>query len=291
MSFLKYLAACGLLVSVNLSAQHLRIATWNMEHLAEKNGAGCKPRSTQDYKELADFAKSTEVDVFAVQEVENEAALARVFPKNEYDLIVSDRAVNTYSCRGKGQESTPQRVGFAIKKSVNYHYDEAMNLPELALKGESLRYGMAIQLPDLNTSLLSVHLKSGCFSNPLTSGKRGCDQLAQQLPLVRDWIQDQSKTNEVMVVGDFNRRLANPDDFTLDYLSTAQPLYNASQDLPGCHPKYSAPIDHLLLSHNLVGQLEYPTAKNHTYSGSAMVSEPASAMLADHCPVSVSFKF
>ena len=33
----------------------LRVATWNMEHLAEIDNAGCRPRTDADYLQMRDY--------------------------------------------------------------------------------------------------------------------------------------------------------------------------------------------------------------------------------------------
>jgi hypothetical protein len=58
----------------------IRLATWNLEHLAERDGAGCRPRIEADYAMLRAHAERLEADVVAFQEVESAAAARRVFP-------------------------------------------------------------------------------------------------------------------------------------------------------------------------------------------------------------------
>ena len=71
-----------------LSAQEVRVASWNIEHLAEHNGAGCVPRSTLDYEQLRDFSQLLNADIIALQEVENTAAVERIFPKSEFNSLI-----------------------------------------------------------------------------------------------------------------------------------------------------------------------------------------------------------
>ena len=75
-----------------LQAQEIRFTSWNIEHLAEENGAGCVPRYDSDYVKLQEFAVDLN-DVVALQEVENMAAVARVFPEDNWDIILSNRPV------------------------------------------------------------------------------------------------------------------------------------------------------------------------------------------------------
>lgn len=41
----------------------LRIATWNLEHLAERNGEGCRPRAEADYATLRRHVTELNADV------------------------------------------------------------------------------------------------------------------------------------------------------------------------------------------------------------------------------------
>ena len=125
---------CLYLISfLGLQAQEIRFISWNIEHLAEENGKGCVPRHDSDYVKLQEFAVGLNADVVALQEVENMAAVARVFPENNWDIILSKRpASRTYSCRGSGFKSTQQRVAIALRKGLIY--EDLGSFEELGLK-------------------------------------------------------------------------------------------------------------------------------------------------------------
>lgn len=69
----------------------LKIATWNLEHLAQGDGTGCRPRQAADYAKLRRHAEAIGADVVAFQEVESVAAAARVFPADRWQLVVEAR--------------------------------------------------------------------------------------------------------------------------------------------------------------------------------------------------------
>ena len=69
----------GFPLTINAQNANLRIVAWNIEHLAEHEGEGCG-RNASDYDALREFAATMNADVVALQEVENIAAIARVFP-------------------------------------------------------------------------------------------------------------------------------------------------------------------------------------------------------------------
>ena len=78
-------------------AGNLRIASWNMEHLAERDGEGCSPRTEADYARLRDHAAALGADVIAFQEVQSKAAAERVFDPAIYDVVMSGRPPSTRS--------------------------------------------------------------------------------------------------------------------------------------------------------------------------------------------------
>lgn len=70
----------------------LKVATWNIEHLAEKDGEGCRPRTEADYALLRRHADALNADVIAFQEVQSEAAARRVFdPQRGFQAPVGTR--------------------------------------------------------------------------------------------------------------------------------------------------------------------------------------------------------
>lgn len=82
---LPLLAACQTVgadrMAGSLVPSTVTIATWNVEHLAEINGTGCRPRADQDYQDLRDHVSRLGADVIALQEVENEQAPLGSFPR------------------------------------------------------------------------------------------------------------------------------------------------------------------------------------------------------------------
>jgi hypothetical protein len=85
----------GLVTLTPIPAEALKLATWNIEHLAEKDGEGCRPRTTQDYETLKKYAEKLRAGVVAVQGVENDAALARVFDPKTWSIEIAKRPPET----------------------------------------------------------------------------------------------------------------------------------------------------------------------------------------------------
>jgi endonuclease/exonuclease/phosphatase family metal-dependent hydrolase len=208
------LMAAGCAVRPTTPGQPLRVATWNLEWLAEKDGAGCRPGIASDYAALREFADGLEADVIAFQEVESVAAAQRVFDPARYEIVFETRPtpVTTYACRGKsGLFSVRQAVGFAVRKGL--HFDRSRDLTELGLDNPDLRTGVDLTVHPKHgrpLRLLVIHLKSGCSSG---STNDACYTLRRQVPVLEGWIDDRAKEEvRFVVLGDFNRRLAAPRD-------------------------------------------------------------------------------
>lgn len=266
------------------SAQELRIASWNLEHLAETNASGCRPRDDADYAALRTHAATLDADIVAFQEIESVAAAQRVFDPAVYDIVMETRLGTPNSkppCNGNPQyRLNRQATGFAVKKGlpVERHPD----LVALQDGDPNLRSGVDITVTRPHGApirLLSVHLKSGCAGG--TSGA-SCETLKRQAEALEHWIDARAtETAPFAVLGDFNRRLALPDDplwAMLDRPPGPTDLYLAAgTKTPKCDPKYTSFIDHVVVDPRLASEVH--DFWEFTYPGER---------LSDHCAISVS---
>ncbi|GLP95037.1 endonuclease/exonuclease/phosphatase family protein [Paraferrimonas sedimenticola] len=306
-SLLAMMAATSLLSACAPSANPpvkspdaLRLVTWNIEHLAEFDGKGCLPRQESDYAKLREFAAGLNADVVALQEVENAAAVARVFPADKWDVLMSERAdTESYECRGaEGQMSTQQKVGFAVRKGLDYSYQADDNLSELGIGNPGLRHGVVLTVRNgqQQIDLMSVHMKSGCFVKDYRADdKPACVTLAQQVPVLERWMQSRlDQGTPFVILGDFNHNLGRDGNQLWSQLSSVsingQRLANLSGDILGCHPKYPHPIDHVLGNSGLLEQVVEGSSYSHGF-GYAQGHLKQEDMLSDHCPVSVDIRW
>ena len=262
-----------------------KVVTWNTEHFAYPRSAGCKPRTSEDIAAIKAYIAGLDASVIALQEVASKEALRLVFPERDWALVLSARADSpAYECRENGFTSTQQKVAFAIKKDIPI-LDVKQNA-QLGLQKTGLRFGLAVtvETPLGPTDILNVHLKSGCFVDDYaTSEKAACQTLAQQVPVLEEWLATHQKlTMPYMVLGDFNHRLASDNNYLASRLTSDEyGIDIATQALRGCHPRYPEPIDHILLG-GMQSALIAPSA--HVYKYENMHED---AMLSDHCAVSV----
>lgn len=269
-------ATASLLLASTGSAEIVRIATWNIEHLRAENGVGAVKRDEADYQALADLAGLLDADIIALQEVAGPEAAARVFDPIEYNFFFSDR-------------NNPQRTGFAVRRNIEVVADE--DFTALALDG-SVRRGTDIiaQIGDQQIRLLSVHLKSRCFDNPLTTDNRHCRKLAQQVPILEGWIDDRTAENvPFIVLGDFNRRFdATGDDFFPE-IDDGDPvgldLIRANEGLTsGCRGgEFPIYIDHIVLDEQAAGFL----IPNSFMQVDISEAADEAFRLSDHCAIAV----
>lgn len=280
--------------------KELTIATWNLEHLAEKNGEGCRPRQNADYQLLQSYAdrlldekNGYKVDIIALQEVQNEAAVKRVFPPSKWNIVLSSRPSSTQprKCRENPNNTlTTQLVGFAIRKDIVF--EKKKDLEALDLGNLGLRRGVYIVVKDSPQPLhlLAVHLKSGCFSDSLSappSNNSTCQELASQLPILETWIDQRVEKGErFAIAGDFNRRVNLPGDEFWREIDDSEPDIGADLEavtegrLSNCN-RYKDYIDHIVLEKGV----ERAVSERSFFQLVYKEAEPEHP--SDHCPIGV----
>lgn len=278
-------AACSAVPTDAARTQGLTLASWNTEHLAERNGTGCRPRTDADYAAMRAHVARLGADVVAFQEVESKAAAERVFDPAEWTVLIEDRPgdARTADCGGRAQGQTirAQRTGFAIRKGLAF--ERQPDVTALQLGDADLRSGVDVIVRPRGTQplrLLSVHMKSGCSAG---DSNAACAVFFRQVPVLEQWID--ARANEGMrftVLGDFNRRLALPGDAAWADWDDADPA-NADLARAGgnrkatCNPRYPDFIDHIVLDRRASADLE---------SFSELTYADGAEHLSDHCPVS-----
>lgn len=283
------LAGCAGMTPAPAGGAPLKIASWNLEHLAERDGEGCSPRSEADYAQLRAHAEALGADVIAFQEVQNRAAAERVFDPAIYDVVMSGRppSARGSECRGRpGLYIQNQAVGFAIRKGVPWRRNA--DLSALALGNPDLRWGVDVTVSSGRPlRLLAVHLKSGCNSGRAPSDP-DCPVLFDQLPMLEGWTEARAQDGEAFVVlGDWNRRLASGNDAFLADLNDGEPagstLNLTSADRPaGCKARYREFIDFIAVGGEATARVQPGSFEEYLYGGVPEDEHPS-----DHCPISV----
>lgn len=263
----------------------LKLASWNLEFLAEKDGAGCQPRTGADYAAMRRIADRLDADVIAFQEAENLAAAARVFDPARYTLVMEERpGAPSGTCGGANKEALAirQAVGFAVRKGIDF--DRHPDATSLMRGNPQLRSGIDITLRPANAApirLLGIHLKSGCFAG---TEAKACPVLVDQIPALEAWIDTAAAgPDRFAVLGDWNRRLGLPGEMLWTEIHDSSPP-NADLRLadagvrPECDPRYDSFIDHIVLDRRAgVDMRDFAETR---YA-------PGEPHYSDHCPIAV----
>lgn len=271
-------------------ASALRIASWNIEHLAAADGSGCRPRGESDYAALRRHADALDADVVAFQEVESISAAQRVFTPERYVVVMSSRPASgrrSYCRRDAtgGPMIRNQGVGIAIRKGIAFmrHAD----LDALALGDPDLRWGVDVTLRPAGADplrVLALHLKSGCARGDQAEA---CPLLFDQIPVLQSWIAERrSEGVAFTLLGDWNRRLTLADDPVWKRLGEGLPSGAGLVDAAGgrgatCKQRYPDFIDHIVLDPRAAGRMLADSFVEYTYG------VPEDEHPSDHCPVSV----
>jgi endonuclease/exonuclease/phosphatase family metal-dependent hydrolase len=236
-------------------------------------------RSSRDFDALASYARELDADVIALQEVDGAQAAQRVLPGYQFCFTARHH---------------PQNNGFAIRNGVP-HRCEA-DVRGLA-PNDGLRRGATVVLYPGTANemhLLSVHLKSGCARDALSSPGKACRDLAKQLPALEGWIDAQAQAGRrFAVMGDFNRDLINEKGTPSmwaeidDGSPPESDLVNAAdgEAFRNCVPgqSYSTYIDFIVLSRSLATRRVPGSFHRVVYSAKSA----RRTRLSDHCPVAV----
>lgn len=285
-------SGCAGLPPVAAPDRPVKVASWNLEHLAERDGEGCRPRTEVDYAALRRHVDALGADVIAFQEVQSRAAAERVFDPALYDVVMSSRPASERGgeCRGRpGLHIQNQAVGFAVSKRLQWRRNA--DLSGLGLGNPDLRWGVDITIDQGRPlRLLAVHLKSGCNSGRAASDP-DCPVLFEQLPVLESWIDQRAGQGEAFVVlGDWNRRLAARNDAFLADLNDGDPpaaaLVLASGDRSaGCKARYREFIDFIVAGRDAAARIEPGSFEEYVYGGVPEEDHPS-----DHCPIAVRFR-
>ena len=236
-------------------ALDVRVAAWNLEHLADTNDEGCVGRDDADYTALAEHIDSLGVDVLAFQEVENAAAAERVFDAERWSVEISSRTSTGSGppCNGRPQARLGHlATGIAVREGLNYTRHD--DFSAIAGGNRYLRWGTDITVTRDGQALrvLSVHLKSGCWSareDGYASREETCATLREQMEELAEWVAERREAGEAFVIaGDFNRRLAIPGDWAWALLTEDAPALSlpTAGRISRCDERYPEFIDHVV---------------------------------------------
>ena len=288
---------CGVLLAALLAAplpglgnpagsRDLKIATWNLDWLTFRHaGDPALPSTVQgrepaDFDLLASYALRLDADVVALEEVDGPGPAARLFPPARYDVEMTNDAV-------------VQRVGLVVRRGIGVERHADLRALDVEPDGARfrLRSGLDATLTvpgGVPVRVLAVHLKSGCWSaTEDRESKPACALLSRQVPVLADWIAARRREGVAfLVLGDFNRRLAEAGDRVLAALDAAAPMASAAAGASSPCWDGEDFIDDILAGDAAASWMEPATLRVLTYRG---VDPSRKDHVSDHCPVSVHF--
>ncbi|UIP29654.1 endonuclease/exonuclease/phosphatase family protein [Photobacterium sp. TLY01] len=280
----------------------LTIMSWNLEWF----GTTRVKRTDADYAYFADVIHRVSPDIIAFQEADSQEAVRHILPKDQYSLYLSDRHTKT----GESFRDGNQYTGFAIRNSLTVSDPQdiaSLNIRTAPKSGEQarkgrLRYGAYVIVhppsgPPIH--LLSVHLKSGCYTSKISRQSASCRVLSYQAGVLKKWIEQRLAANESFLIsGDFNHRMADSGDWLYRSLSASSSdrhsVHLLTKDVnascyvrlnrSGAQPeyrRYTALIDHFVASADIANTLRQGNVSQYPFSR----EDVRRLTLSDHCPL------
>lgn len=250
----------------------LRLASWNVEHLAAP-GAGCRPRAAPDYAALRAAVERVEADVWLFQEVESAEALALILPggRGAWNIHIERRAEPRQrgTCRTGGAALTAQRTAIAVRRAV-----PASRLDDLDLDGPgNLRnvVRVAVGSGPEQIEVASIHLKSGCAAGIIG---QSCGKVDRQLRALTAWAAARKSAAPLVIGGDFNRFLSPSDPLSTSMAAAGLVVTDGAS--PDCWRR-GRRIDHFALDGPALAQLVEDQAAPRS----------GAIGLSDHCPITL----
>lgn len=283
--FVLFVTAGCILIPSNTTwtatTDQIQIGTYNLDFFTDldsSTGAWCEGHTQHteaNIKALASFIDSLDIEVLALQEVENATALNKLLqymPTGKYAYIVSH------------QQGLCQRVAVLYQPqavSVTYREEIPLNPPGHT----KLRNGLVVEgkvLPDgFDFTLVVVHLKAYSDFKSRTIRE-------QQLKLLGTWVanylKDKNNDPDLILAGDFNAHLLI-DAKAFALLDTGLGLEDLDQDAPDkiCTPNgryYTSPVDHIIISPDAQNEYEGTTTLDNYFTNSTL---PYRGSFSDHC--------
>ncbi len=262
----------------------IKIATWNMEWLTARKAGDpalpddARPKRDEDIATLAGYASQLDAAAVALEEVDDPALVARIFPPPRYRVLIT------------GDREVVQRVALAVRQDVPVVQHPDVAALDVSLPGHRhLRTGLdaTLTLNGVAVRVLAVHLKSGCWEGPLADSPKGaCKALTAQLPVLEAWIAARrAEGAPFLVLGDFNRRLKADDVFLAGLENTAPMALATAGHASPCWGGEDF-IDHILAGGPAAQWMMPQTLRVLVYRET---TPEMKERLSDHCPVSVRF--
>ena len=289
-------AAALLAVPVSLAGEpstRITVATWNIAWLGDGVSDAVlvgNQRGGRFLREEADFERlrgivsrlaDHEVEVVGLQEVENAAAVRRIFPSTDWALFLSRRDTDP---------EWSQRTAVVVRRGAGWRVQRHPDIIEWSPQGRD-RHGVDLTLTrgEERVRILTVHFQSGCNNEPLRSGKRQCGFLRMQLAVLKGWLFERlAEEIPTVVAGDWNRVLSRPGDEAAEGLPGSPVILPPAGSSPGCWDGFfDHYVDHIVAFAPRGRKAIREQFEEVRYGA----PETARDRLSDHCPLVATVAF
>ena len=287
------LAAGPSMAGQSRSPTRITVATWNIAWFGDGIRDGVlrgNQRGGRFLRREADFERLREVvtrlmdhgvEVVGLQEVENAAAVRRIFPENDWDLFLSNRETDP---------EWSQRTAIVVRRAAGWRVERHPDVIEWSPQGRD-RHGVDLTLTrrEERVRVLTVHFQSGCPGEPLRSAKPQCGFLRMQFAVLKGWLFERMAEGvPTVVAGDWNRFLSRPGDEAVAGLPGEALVRPSPGSAPACWGGFfDHYVDHIV-AFAPRGREVAPTAFEEVRYGA---SRSARDRLSDHCPLVATLGF
>ena len=254
------------------------VGTFNIAWLGDGSNDRV-PRTTDDYRRVAETIRQTGADILGLQEIENSAAVDSVLKH----LPGFERVVGT---RGREQNvAVIYRTGMSVTSAGEYMpvaIQEGRNRPGLVLE---CRAG------NFDWTMMVVHFKSTSRYDSTADMKEQSRVVRrQQAEKVREWVQEvtaKGGEKDVILIGDFNDFPAREKGPTLTPLQDPALLTFLTADMTSCKNKHWKVIDHIVVSTS--ARRRYIDGTLFLWNVYDQYPKDEAGKISDHCPIVAQF--
>jgi endonuclease/exonuclease/phosphatase family metal-dependent hydrolase len=257
----------------------LRLATFNIEWLGDSINDRVD-RDQKDYENIADVIKTADLDLVALQEIENEDAmeiLMNFLPKYKYFI---------------GKNGAQQNLAVFYKDNIDIRLigeymplaiEKGRHRPGLVLEGKKGNFDWIMMV---------VHFKaSSRWDNTPEKKANSYDIRRKQAEIANRWadsILSLGKEQDIFLVGDFNDTPKRKKNNTLGSIIGNKNMIFLTKNLKSCKYKGLYAIDHIVCSKSAHKRFQYNSENiiNLYY----MYDDETAQRISDHCPIMTLFE-
>ncbi len=256
----------------------ITIGTFNIQWLGDGINDNT-PRTKKDINNIANIIEDSDIDILALQEIENAASLEQITKLlPNYKYIVSTKYKN-------------QNVGVIYKDDIEIKVEDEYQ--PLTLNGRS-RPGLVLNIKaqDYEFYAMIIHLKATSkYDSTQILKEKSIEMRKMQAEMISHWADSMiniENKKELVIIGDFNDFPKRKNNATLTPILQNKNLIFLTDNERNCINPYYFTIDNIVVS---------KTTKKRFIKGSVFTYDINSAFnkteienISDHCPISIQLK-